>query len=197
MRAISIKRKPGKETQVTLKQSKKVFVGVTIAVLLFACTNKSTSNRNEQLAGMYKLYNIQVQDSAGVYHDEWASDGTGYIVYDGKGHMAVQITPKGYSEFKWVLTEGESINREKVKAKIDSMSVNQLKAALGEFVSNYVYAGNYSISDSANIIFHHRLSHTIPSAWNTSVKRRFVFNGDTLELYVDTDKRRLKWVKQQ
>jgi len=46
-------------------------------------------------------------------------------------------------------------------------------------------------------VFHNRLSHTIPSAWNTTVKRRFVFNGDTLELHVDADKRRLKWIKQK
>ena len=43
---------------------------------------------------MYKLHSIEVQDSAGVYHHEWASDGTGYIIYDGLGHMAVHITPK-------------------------------------------------------------------------------------------------------
>lgn len=175
----------------------KPFCFLFFSVLVSACADKSTTNRSEQLAGMYKLYNIQVQDSAGLWHNEWASDGTGYIVYDGKGHMAVQITPKGYSEFKWVLSESESNNPDKVKAKMDGMSVDELKAALGEFVSNYVYAGKYSISDSADIVFHNRLSHTIPSAWNTTVKRRFVFNGDTLELHVDADKRRLKWIKQK
>jgi Lipocalin-like domain len=180
-----------------LKQRIKIFIIFNISVLLFACTNESKTSRDEQLAGMYKLYNIQVQDSAGEWHDQWASDGTGYILYDGKGHMAVQITPKGYSQFKWLLSEGETNKPGRVKAKIDSMSVDELKAALAEFVSNYVYVGNYSVSDSANIVFHNRLSHTIPSAWNTTVKRRFIFNGDTLELYVDTDKRRLKWIKQK
>ena len=145
---------------------------------------------------MYKLYNIQVQDSAGEWHDQWASNGTGYILYDGKGHMAVQITPKGYDEYKW-LSENESIRPEKVKAKIDSMSIDELKAALEEFESNYVYMANYSVSDSAGVVVHNRLSHTIPSAWNTTVKRRFIFNGDTLELHVDADKRRLKWIKQK
>jgi hypothetical protein len=110
--------------------------------------------------------------------------------------MAVQITPKEYVQFKW-LAEKESINPQKVKSKIDSLSVDELKAALLEFESNYVYMGNYSVSDSADIVTHHRLLGTIPSVWNTVVKRRFTFNGDTLELHVDADKRRLKWVKQK
>ena len=196
MKAKSIKEKPPEEIQIALKQRIIIFIIFNISVLLFACTNKSKTSRDEQLAGMYKLYNIQVQDSAGEWHDRWASDGTGYILYDGKGHMAVQITPKGYDKYKW-LSENESIKPEKVKAKIDRMSMDELKAALEEFVSNYAYVANYSVSDSADVVVHNRLSHTIPSAWNTTVKRRFIFNGDTLELLVDADKRRLKWIKQK
>ena len=144
---------------------------------------------------MYKLYNIQVEDSSGKWHDEWASDGTGYILYDGIGHMAVQITPKGYEQFK-TLSEDESIDPGKLKTKIDSMPAEQLKAELEEFISNYVYAGKYSVSDSTDVVTHYRLTHTIPSAWNTTVQRRFIFKGDTLELYNDVDRRRLKWIKQ-
>ena len=173
----------------------KLFILFTIAGLSFTCADRSHLNRNRQLAGMYKLYNIQVQDSAGNWQDEWASDGTGYIIYDGIGHMAVQIMPKGYEQFK-TLSEDESIDPGKVKAGIDSMPVEQLKATLEEFMSNYVYAGNYSVSDSADVVTHHRLTHTIPSAWNTTVQRRFIFKGDTLELYNDADRRRLKWIKQ-
>ena len=111
--------------------------------------------------------------------------------------MAVHITPKEYQEYKWVLSENESLYPEKIKAKMDSMTVDELKAALEEFVSNYVYVANYSLSDSENVVTHHRLSHTIPSSWNTTVKRRFIFHGDTLELHNDVDKRRLKWIKQK
>ena len=179
------------------KQIMKLLRLLLISVLLLACTNNSTNNRNEQLAGMYKLYSIQVQDSRGVYHDEWASDGTGYIIYDGKGHMAVHITPKMYDQYKWVLSENETLYPEKIKAKMDSMSVDELKAAVAEFVSNYVYVANYSVSDSADIVTHNRLSHTIPASWNTTVKRRFIFRGDTLELHNDVDKRRLLWIKQK
>lgn len=173
----------------------KLAVFLISSVLIAACTGKAKPGRNEQLAGMYKLLSIMVQDSSGVYHDEWASDGTGYIIYDGKGHMAVHITPKVYHEFKWDLTESESLYPEKIKAKLDSMSVMELKAAVGEFVSNYVYVANYTVSDTADFVIHNRLSHTIPASWNTTVKRRFIFRGDTLELHNDVDKRKLLWIK--
>ena len=174
----------------------KLFTMLIIAVLLLACSARSKPGRSQLLVGMYKLSRIEVQDSTGQWHDEWASDGTGYIIYDGIGHMAVQITPKGYEQFK-TLSENESIDRRKLKAKIDRMPAVELKAALEEFVSNYVYAGNYSVSDTADVVTHYRLTHTIPSAWNTTVQRRFIFKGDTLELYNDADKRRLKWIKQK
>lgn len=175
----------------------RIFKLLFIPVLFFTCTNKPASNRNELLAGMYKLASIQVQDSAGVYHDEWASDGTGYIIYDGQGHMAVHITPKTYKDYRWILSENETLYPEKIKAKMDSMSVDELKAAVQEFVSNYVYVANYSVSDTADFVIHNRLSHTIPASWNTTVKRRFIFHGDTLELHNDSDKRKLLWIKQK
>src|SRR4051812_7766676 len=131
----------------------RLFILLIIAGLSFTCANRSQRDRNRLFTGMYKLYNIQVQDSAGNWQDEWASDGTGYIIYDGIGHMAVQIIPKGYEHFK-TLSEDESINPGKVRAKIDSMPVEQLKTTLEEFISNYVYAGNYSISDSADLVTH-------------------------------------------
>ena len=95
------------------------------------------------------------------------------------------------------MSESESIHAESVRTKIDSMPVEELKAAVEEFASNYVYVGNYSVSDSADVVTHNRLAGTIPAVWNTTVKRRFVFNGDTLELHVDSDRRRLKWIKQK
>ena len=170
---------------------------LSVVVIMSACNGKSVTIPDVKLAGMYKLSSIEVQDSAGKYHHEWASDGTGYIIYDGLGHMAVHITPKSYKEYKWVLSENETLYPEKIKATMDGMSNDELKAALAEFVSNYVYMANYSVSDSAGIIVHNRLSHTIPSSWNTTVKRRFIFHGDTLELHNDADKRRLIWIKQR
>ena len=172
------------------------FILLFMPAAFFACMDRSATSANKQLAGMYKLHSIEVQDSTGQYHHEWASDGTGYIIYDGLGHMAVHITPKTYKEYKWVLSENETLYPDKVKAVLDSMTIDELKAALVEFVSNYVYVANYSVSDSTGFVVHDRLSHTIPSSWNTTVTRRFVFHGDTLELHNDADKRRLIWIRQ-
>ena len=171
----------------------KLFALVLFIIMLTACSTKNP-DANSQLAGMYKLYIIENKDSSGAWREqEWAKSGDGYIVYDGKGHMAVQITPQGYKDFPW-LNEEETINGKSLKQKIDSLSVPELRSALTEFASNYVYVANYSINDS-NIIQHDRLSHTIPSSWNTSVKRRFTFKGDTIILEPLTVNRRLKWIK--
>ena len=110
---------------------------VTI-LFLTSCSNQSKNSKEVSLAGMYKLWIIEYQDSTGVWHeDSWAKGGESYIIYDGLGHMAVQITPKGYKDFKW-LGELESINQNFVKQKVDSMSLQDLKAAVMNFSSNYV-----------------------------------------------------------
>ena len=168
---------------------------LTIA-LLISCANKKQTDTNSQLAGMYKLLIIENQDSSGTWHEqEWGKEGDGYIVYDGKGHMAVQITPKGYRDFQW-LDEESSINQTEVKEKTDSMSVDELKAAVREFVSNYVYTASYAIEDSADVVIHHRISSTIPAIWGTTVRRSFSFSGDTLILKNLNVNRRLKWIRQ-
>ena len=161
------------------------------------CLNRPKVSKGAALAGMYKLLIIEQQDSTGRWQEEsWARGGDSYIVYDGLGHMAVQITPKGYKDFKW-LTETESINEKAVKRKVDSMSLTELKAAVVEFSSSYVYVADYSIDFPANVVTHKRVSSSIPSVWGTEVKRSFSFSGDTLILRVLNRNRRLKWLRQK
>jgi len=171
----------------------------TILLILFsvACATDQKTDTNGKLAGMYKLLKIEMQDSAGVWNEQlWSKGGDSYIVYDGLGHMAVQITPKDYKDFKWI-GEEETITKDSLKKNVDSMSADQLRAALMEFASNYAYVANYSINDSESVITHNRLSHTIPASWNTSVKRKFEFRGDTIFLQVLEVKRRLAWIRQK
>ncbi len=110
---------------------------ITGLFFLFSCSNQTNQNTNSQLAGMYKLLYIEVPDASGMYHEEdWAKDGESYILYDGKGHMMVQIIPKGYHDFTW-MKEEDAINAAEVKAKTGSMSMDELKAAVNEFASCY------------------------------------------------------------
>ena len=173
------------------------FILLIVTVYWTSCSNHSQINRNKALAGMYKLYAIESQDSTGAWIESaWANGGEGYIVYDGLGHMAVQITPRGYRDFKW-LNEEQTLDEKIFKEKIDSMSLTELKAAVAEFASNYVYVANYSINDSANVVSHKRIASTIPSIWGTEVKRKFSISGDTLILINPSVNRRLTWVRQK
>jgi len=174
----------------------RLIIFLITSVLISACTGKSKPNRNEQLAGMYKLYIAENADSNGVWReDPWTKGGTGYIVYDGMGHMAVHITRQGYNDFTW-LPEEESLRPERVNQKLDSMSTEELKATVSAFSSSYVYVGNYTIEDSIKVVKHHRISTSIHSPLGSTVRRAFAFSGDTIILRVLNGNRRLKWIKQ-
>jgi Lipocalin-like domain len=163
----------------------------------FACSGPEKKDNNKMLAGMYKLHTIESQDSTGSWKKSgWANGGESYIVYDGLGHMAVQITPKGYRDFKW-LTEEQALDEKILEEKIDSMPVAELRAAVTEFSSNYVYVANYTIDEGTDIITHHRLTSTVPAIWGTEVKRKFSFSGDTLTLINPVVSRRLIWIRQK
>ena len=174
----------------------RLIIFLITSVLISACTSKSKPNRNERLAGMYKLYIAENADSNGVWlEDPWTKGGTGYIVYDGMGHMAVHITRQGYNDFTW-LPEEESLRPERVNQKLDSMSTEELKAAVRAFSSSYVYVGNYTIEDTIEVVKHHRISTSIHSPLGSTVRRAFAFSGDTIILRVLNGNRRLKWIKQ-
>jgi hypothetical protein len=163
---------------------------------VFACTENKPIDKRSQLAGMYKLYISENQDSNGVWHeDPWTKGGTGYIVYDGIGHMAVHITRKGYNDYNW-LPEEQSLRDEFINRKLDSMSIDQLKEAVRAFSASYVYAGNYTIEDTADVVKHERISTSIHSPIGSTVRRAFTFSGDTIILRVMNGNRRLKWIKQ-
>lgn len=167
-----------------------------VASLMFMnCTENREMDKRFRLSGMYKLYISENVDSNGVWHeDPWTKGGTGYIVYDGKGHMAVHITRKGYHDFEW-LPEEQSLRDEFINRRLDSMSVDELKDAVRAFSASYVYAGNYTIEDSADIVKHERISTSLHSPEGSTVRRSFTFSGDTVILRVLNGNRRLKWVK--
>jgi hypothetical protein len=164
--------------------------------MMVACKESKPVDNRSRLAGMYKLYISENVDSSGVWHeDPWSKGGSGYIVYDGLGHMAVQILRKGYNDYQW-LPEEQSLRDEFIDRKLDSMSVDGLKQAVKAFASGYFYAGNYTIEDTADVVKHQRLSTSIHSVAGSTVRRSFSFSGDTIILKVLDGNRRLKWIKQ-
>lgn len=181
-----------------LKNLNALAVSLTAIILLTACSNKKTSNADNSIAGLYKLQIIEKLDSTTHkwYEEGFGRGGDSYILYDGSGHMAVQITSKGYKDFDW-LTEKQATDEKLLTRHIDSMSCEQLKSAVTEFTSSFVYFGDYSINDTTNIITHKRLSSSIPAAWGTIVKRKFFFIGDTLTLMFPDGKMKLKWIRQK
>lgn len=182
--------------------SKNKNVNILICLIIFSfcltnCSNHSKTDKNKLLEGMYKMYSIQSQDSTGAWKESGvANGGESYILYDGLGHMAVQITPKGYKDFEW-LEEEVALNPKMFQDKVDSMSVPELKQAVANFASYYAYVANYRIDKATNTIIHERLIGTIPSIWGTEVKRQFSFSGDTLILINPLANRRLMWLRQE
>ena len=165
-------------------------------ILFWGCVENKSVDKRSRLAGMYKLYISENADSNGIWHEDlWTKGGTGYIVYDGMGHMAVHITRKGYNDYKW-LPEEQSLRDEYINNRLDSMSTDELKDAVRAFSSSYVYAGNYTIEDTADVVKHERISTSIHSPAGSTVRRAFTFDGDTIVLHVLNGNRRLKWIKQ-
>lgn len=173
-----------------------LMMGLVTMACFSSCGKKSKADRMKALAGMYKLLIVEKVDStSGQWSEEaWASGGDSYILYDGLGHMAVEITPKDYKNFKW-LTENQTTSGEVLDHHIDTMSEQSRKDALRRFANNYVYFANVRLSDSADVVTHDRVSGTYPVIWGTAVHRSFRFSGDTLILQVVNGNRRLKWLR--
>jgi hypothetical protein len=177
-----------------MKLIKSLSVSWVILLMTIGCSEKRTNNA--VLGGMYKLSHIENLDTTTKEwkEDNLGKDGDSYILYDGVGHMSVHITPKAYKEFSW-LPEKQATNKEFLEQYIDSMSSEQLRPAIKEFASSFVYTANYSVDNDSSIVTHNRLSSSVPSVWGTQVKRRFAFSGDTLILTFPDGAKRLKWIR--
>ncbi|HEY5125386.1 MAG TPA: lipocalin-like domain-containing protein [Ignavibacteria bacterium] len=150
-----------------------------------ACRNKVQTNESK-LSGMWRLDKIESLDnvSGKWIYDSTFTGWTGYIIYDGQGHMGVQITPKGYKEFD-------------ADKNTDSLDNKGLKELIKFYKSSWVYFADYKITN--NTIEHKRLSATEPKNWGTILTRDFEFRNDTLILtaheIVGGKKSRLWWIK--
>lgn len=158
---------------------------VFLLLTVFACTSTDPKN-DPRFHGMWKLDIFETYDSISGTWSRWETPNyhDGYILYDGKGHMAVHLSPKGYKDFD-------------LSENVDSLDMEGLKERLKFFETNYVYFADIETED--NFIEHHRLSATDPKNWGTVVTRDFEFKNDTLILsareIIGGNKLRLRWVK--
>jgi hypothetical protein len=160
------------------------------AIVLFLLTcfscNLNDPKNDPRFHGMWKLDVIESYDSISnkwsLYETDRFHDG--YILYDGKGHMAVHLTSKGYQEFD-------------LSENVDSLDMEGLKERLKLYQNNFVYFADYRIQES--VIEQNRLTATDPKNWGTLLTRDFEFRSDTLILSaresIDANKLRLRWVK--
>ena len=160
----------------------KLLFGLVTLVTIYSCQNKPQEDDN-RFRGMWRLDKFESFDSIS---NKWVDDTTfmdytGYILYDGKGHVGVHLTPKGYKDFNTM-------------KNIDSLDIDQLKALVKFYKSNFVYFGDYTLVNDSTIE-HKRLSATEPQNWGTTLTRFFSFNKDTLVLRLSGKKTRVRWIK--
>jgi hypothetical protein len=95
--------------------------------MTFACKSDD-SNSDPHFHGMWKLDIFESYDSISGTWSYWDHDlyQAGYILYDGKGHMAVHLTSKDYQDFN-------------ASEPMDKPGLEGLKERLEFFHSNFVY----------------------------------------------------------
>jgi hypothetical protein len=168
-----------------MKYSKIIFIFLILGIISGCC--KKEQNIESKLSGTWKLDKIESIDnqSGKWFYDSAFTGWTGYIIYDERGHMGVEITPKGYKDFN-------------ANKSLDSLNNDELKELVKFYRTNWVYFADYKIT--GNTIEHKRLSATEPKDWGTTLIRDFEFKSDTLILIpretLGGKKSRLWWVKQ-
>ena len=165
----------------------KFFYGIALLAIIAGGCAGNSQNAMSKFTGMWKLDKYESFDSAiGKWYDSPNRIGyTGYILYDGIGHMGVQLLPPAFKE---VLTN----------ESIDNIGEEGVRKILKLHTASFSYFGDCNIT-GANSIEHHRLSSNNPKEWGTTIKRNFEFHGDTLILtaneLIGGLKTRLRWIK--
>jgi lipocalin-like protein len=169
-----------------MKSEKLIFEFVIMFIITVSADGQSNSLK--QFKGMWRLEKYEAFDSiSGKWKDAPKRIGySGYILYDGTGHMGVQLFPPDFNK----LNDSTSI---------DSLNSNELKKIATIQSKYFTYFGNCTISAGQNVIEHHIRSSNHPSDIGTTVKWNFEFKGDTLiltaEELIGGSKTRLRWVK--
>ena len=136
---------------------------LTLSMVFISCTHDA----KRPIIGLWKLVDMQEQDSKTDKWQPYKKEMQGYLLYDADSHMSLHMTVAGYEKTDLHFHD-----------LADSVSVDELKHRS----MSYNYMANYEFDPVSNIVTHHRISHSNPLEWNTSVKRSVAFNSDTLIL---------------
>lgn len=137
---------------------------------------------------MWRLDRYEYRDNAAA---AWRPDPgkagyKGYIVYDGTGHMSVQITPEAY----------RALNGQVDQDALDCDSLRRLSAL---YARNYAYFAECHIQ--GDTIVHTVISASDPGLCGKMLKRAYHFTADTLYLTpvlaASLGDHRLKWVRSE
>src|SRR5882724_1462555 len=114
----------------------KLVYGITLLAIIVSSCKDSSQNVMAKFRGMWKLDKYESLDSAtGKWHDTPNRIGyTGYILYDGIGHMGVQLLPPGFKDVE---------NHQ----NIDSASDEELKKNLRLHTTSFSYFANCDITE--------------------------------------------------
>lgn len=156
-------------------------------IIFLALASCQKSDDKEPLQGMWRLDRFESLDTATM---TWEVDSTrigytGYILYDGLGHMAIHLQPAGYGDYEPAVV-------------LDSLDRDSLIREARFFRSNYVYFANARADADSQYVSHFKLSATDPREWGTESVRFFEFRGDTLLLTTREEVRgkklRVRWL---
>lgn len=156
-----------------------------LAIAFTAKSQKKPANSNETFKGLWILDKYESFDTLSK---KWSTETSrigyaGYILFDGQGHMAVQITPADYHESD-------------ISKKTDSIGKKVLASYHG---NNLIYFAEYKVD--GNVMDNKILSSTNPESVGAILSREFEIKGKTLLLTpknkIKGSQIRMKWVKVQ
>lgn len=135
------------------------------------------------MTGGWSLYSMDLFSDSLNEYAPFLGGMQGNLVYDGKGHMSVQLQRADYNDFT---------------GEVNNFTEENSDEALRHLTMNYCYSGTYVILPGDTIIEHHRLLHSDPGDAGSVVQRRISYANDTLILQPLEEQNagfRLKWVK--
>jgi len=156
-----------------------------LTISFTAISQKKPAISNQIFKGLWILDNYESFDTLS---EKWSTETgrigyVGYILFDGEGHMAVQITPADYHEFD-------------LGKKNDSIGKKVVTSYHG---NNLIYFAEYKVE--GNVINNKILSSTNPESVGAILIREFEIKGKTLLITPKNKLKgsqiRMKWVKVQ